>query len=199
MQIIERNILDYFPSDLELLEKIVAKCHLCDISYQRKHIVFGEGANNARLIIIAEAPGAREDELGKPFVGRSGELLTKMIENAIGIKREDVYISNIIKCRPPNNRNPLNDEAMACLPYLEKQIEIIKPEIILCLGSISFHYLNNSTLSITKARGNIFDYKGIKLIPSFHPSYLLRNPSAKKESYRDMLLIKSLLKDTIAQ
>ncbi|HHB93961.1 MAG TPA: uracil-DNA glycosylase, partial [Campylobacterales bacterium] len=99
----------------------------------------------------------------------------------------------------PNNRNPLNDEAMACLPYLEKQIEIIKPEIILCLGSISFHYLNNSTLSITKARGNIFDYKGIKLIPSFHPSYLLRNPSAKKESYRDMLLIKSILKDTIAQ
>jgi len=192
----KENILDYLPSDLEALKKVVKACHVCEISQSRQHAVFGEGPDNARLMIIAEAPGAKEDELGRPFVGRSGELLTKMIENAIAIKRESVYISNIIKCRPPNNRNPNSDEAAACLPFLEKQIEIIKPEIILCLGSVSFHYLSDSALSISKARGRVFDFRGIKLVPSFHPSYLLRNPSAKKEAYFDMLLIKALLAQT---
>ena len=192
----KENILEYLSSDLEALEKVVQACHICEISQSRLHAVFGEGPGDARLMIIAEAPGAKEDELGRPFVGRSGELLTKMIENAIEIKRECVYISNIIKCRPPNNRNPNSDEAAACLPFLEKQIEIIKPEIILCLGSVSFHYLSDSALSISKARGKVFDFREIKLVPSFHPSYLLRNPSAKKEAYLDMLLIKALLAQT---
>lgn len=189
----KENILDYLPLDLEALEKVVKVCHICDISQSRQHTVFGEGPDNARLMIIAEAPGVKEDEQGRPFVGRSGELLTKMIENAIEIKRESVYITNIIKCRPPGNRNPNSDEAAACMPFLQKQIEIIKPEIILCLGGISFHYLSGSKLSISKARGRVFDFRGIKLVPSFHPSYLLRNPSAKKEAYIDMLLIKALL------
>lgn len=182
-----------FSSDLEILQKHVEECHLCEISKSRQHVVFGAGPSDARLMIIAEAPGAKEDEIGSPFVGRSGDLLTKMIENAIEIKRSSVYITNVIKCRPPNNRNPSSDEIRNCQPFLRKQIEIIKPEIILCLGSVSFHYMSGSTMSISKARGRIFDLDGIKLIPTFHPSYLLRTPSAKKEAYKDMLLIKSLL------
>ena len=192
----KKNISDYLPSDLEALEKLVKACRICDVSQSRLHAVFGEGPGDARLMIVAEAPGAKEDEQGRPFVGRSGALLTKMIENAIAVKRECVYITNIIKCRPPGNRNPTREEAAACLPFLDKQIEIIKPEIILCLGSVSFHYLSGSVLSISKARGNVFDFRGIKLVPSFHPGYLLRNPSAKKEAYADMLLIKALLAQT---
>lgn len=182
-----------FSSDLEILQKDVEQCYLCEISKNRQHVVFGAGSSDARLMIVAEAPGAKEDETGVPFVGRSGDLLTKMIENAIEIKRSSVYITNVIKCRPPNNRNPSSDEMINCRPFLHKQIEIIKPEIILCLGAVSFHYMSGSAMSISKARGRIFDLDGIKLIPSFHPSYLLRNPSAKKEVYKDMLLIKSLL------
>jgi len=177
----------------EELRQTVLACHLCDLAKSRKHVVFGEGNEQADLMIVGEAPGATEDEQGRPFVGRSGELLTKMIENAIGIPRSSVFIANVIKCRPPANRNPEPEEVEMCKPFLDKQIELVKPKIILALGGISFGYLTGETVGITKARGKVYDYHGMKLIPSFHPSYLLRNPSAKKEAYDDMLIVKELL------
>lgn len=191
---ITEDVLNFRSCELEALKKLVEVCQVCEISKSRLHAVFGEGPVDAKLMIIAEAPGAKEDEQGRPFVGRSGKLLSEMIENAIGIERENVYITNIIKCRPPDNRNPSREEASSCRPFLQKQIEIIKPKIILCLGSVSFHYLSNSVLPISKARGKVFDLGGIKLVPSFHPSYLLRNPKAKKEAFADMLIIKTLLR-----
>ncbi len=181
------------PNDLNALRKIVNNCHLCELSKTRKHVVFGEGNPNATLMFVGEGPGASEDEQGRPFVGRAGMLLTKMIENVLLIKRSKVYIANIVKCRPPNNRTPLPTEALTCRPYLFKQIEIIKPKIIVALGSTAYHYLTNDTKPISKVRGSIIDMKEFKLIPTYHPSFLLRNPSAKKEAYVDMLLVKKLL------
>ena len=176
----------------EELRQTVLDCHLCDLAKSRKNVVFGEGNEQADLMIIGEAPGATEDEQGRPFVGRSGELLTRMIEKAIGIPRSRV-IANVIKCRPPSNRNPEPEEVELCKPFLDKQIEMIKPKIILALGGISYSYLTGEQTGITKARGKVYEYHGMKLIPSFHPSYLLRNPSAKKEAYDDMLMVKELL------
>jgi len=181
------------PKDLEKLKEIVLNCHLCNLAKTRTNVVFGEGNPNAKLMFIGEAPGRDEDLQGKPFVGRSGEVLTKMIENVLYLKRKDVYITNIIKCRPPQNRDPELSEIESCKGYLIKQIEIIKPKIIVTLGRIAFRYLLNDTIPITKARGKIYDYKGIKVIPTFHPSYLLRNPSKKKEAMLDLKFIKEFL------
>ncbi len=181
------------PKDLEELQKICKNCTLCDLSKSRTNVVFGEGNPNANLMFIGEGPGAEEDRTGRPFVGKAGKLLTKIILNVLNLTREDVYIANIVKCRPPNNRVPTIEEAQTCKPYLLKQIDIINPKIIVCLGKTAFMYLMNSDISITKVRGQIFEYKEKKVIPTFHPSYLLRNPSAKKESYKDFLLIKSML------
>ncbi|WP_281950774.1 uracil-DNA glycosylase [Nitrosophilus kaiyonis] len=181
------------PNSLEKLKEIVKNCHLCDLSKTRKNVVFGEGNPHAKLMFIGEGPGATEDEMGRPFVGRAGQLLTKMIENVLEIKREDVYIANIVKCRPPNNRVPTEEEAKTCMPYLIKQIEIINPKILVALGSTSYRYLTNDTTPISKIRGEIVKYKDKILIPTYHPSFLLRNPSKKKEAYLDLLKIKSLL------
>jgi len=181
------------PKDLEELKKVVLNCHLCNLAKTRTNVVFGEGNPNAKLMFIGEAPGRDEDLQGKPFVGRSGEVLTKMIENVLYLKREDVYITNIIKCRPPQNRDPELSEVESCKGYLIKQIEIIKPKIIVTLGRIAFRYLLNDTTPITKARGKIYDYKGIKVIPTFHPSYLLRNPSKKREAMIDLKFIREFL------
>jgi DNA polymerase len=144
-------------------------------------------------MFIGEGPGEMEDKTGRPFVGRAGKLLTKIIENVLELKRDDVYIANIVKCRPPNNRVPTIEEAETCKPYLLKQIDIINPEILVCLGKTAFMYLMNTHMPISKVRGQIFEYKGKKVIPTYHPSFLLRNPSAKKEAYKDFLLIKSML------
>jgi len=181
------------PNSLEELKKIVLNCHLCDLAKTRKNVVFGEGNPHATLMFIGEGPGASEDETGRPFVGRAGQLLTKMIENVLELKREDVYIANIVKCRPPNNRVPTENEAKTCMPYLLKQIEIIKPKILVALGSTSYKYLTNDNTPISKIRGEIVKYKDKILIPTYHPSFLLRNPSKKKEVYMDLLKIKSLL------
>jgi DNA polymerase len=181
------------PHNLEELQKQANSCHLCQLSKSRTNVVFGGGNPKARLMFVGEGPGATEDSMGKPFVGKSGELLTKMIENVLLLKREDVYIANIVKCRPPNNRTPHEEEAYTCLPYLQKQIELIKPQIIVSLGATAYRYLTNDTTSITKIRGTIYTQNGYKLIPTYHPSYLLRNPSAKKEVFEDLKLIKSLL------
>jgi len=181
------------PDTLEKLEKQARECHLCDLSKSRTHVVFGEGNMQARLIFVGEAPGATEDSMGKPFVGRSGELLTKMIENVLHLKREEVYITNIVKCRPPNNRVPTPAEAHTCQSYLLKQIELIKPDLIVALGATAYHYLTGDDSPITKVRGTPQEYKGNTILPTYHPSYLLRNPSAKKEVFVDLKRILTLL------
>jgi len=181
------------PNDINRLKQQALNCHLCQLSKSRTNVVFGEGNINAKLMFVGEAPGASEDSLGRPFVGKSGELLTKMIENVLKLKREDIYIANIIKCRPPNNRTPLEEEAYTCLPYLQKQLKLIKPDIVVSLGATAYRYLTNDTTPITKIRGTIHKQPNFTLIPTYHPSYLLRNPSAKKEAFEDLKLIYSLI------
>jgi len=187
----EKNI--QMPNELKELEKICKNCTLCNLSKTRTNVVFGEGDPNAKLMFIGEGPGEMEDKSGRPFVGRAGKLLTKIINRVLEMDRSEVYIANIVKCRPPNNRVPTIEEAETCKPYLLKQIDIINPKILVCLGKTAFMYLLNSDLPISKVRGQIFEYKEKKVIPTYHPSFLLRNPSAKKEAYKDFLLIKSLL------
>ncbi len=181
------------PDDLKALEHIVSQCQLCPLSKTRTKTVFGEGNPHAALMFVGEGPGAQEDISGRPFVGRAGELLTKMIENVLEIPRSEVYIANIVKCRPPNNRVPTPEEAHACLPYLQKQMELIGPKVVAALGATAYHYLTGDKTGITKVRGRVIDMGTFKLVPTYHPSYLLRNPSAKKEAYQDLLNIKGLL------
>ncbi len=182
------------PNDLERLRAYVGGCHLCALSKTRRHVVFGEGNPKARLMFVGEGPGEMEDNTGRPFVGRAGQLLTKIIENVLEIKREAVYIANIVKCRPPANRVPTPEEASLCKPYLLRQIEIINPQIIVSLGSTSYKYLTGDMQTpISRVRGEVIDFGGRRLIPTFHPSFLLRNPSAKKEVYQDMLKVKAML------
>ena len=181
------------PNTLESLQKQAQNCHLCELSKSRQKVVFGEGDPQADLLFIGEAPGATEDSSGKPFVGRSGELLTKMIENVLQISRSDVYITNIVKCRPPNNQVPTPTQAHTCQPYLLKQIELIKPKLIVTLGATAYHYLTGDETGITKIRGTLHKQDGYTIIPTYHPSYLLRNPSAKKEVFEDLLKVKDLM------
>lgn len=185
---------NHLPDDLESLHHIVAQCHLCALGKTRINPVFGEGNPQAEVMFIGEGPGVMEDASGRPFVGRAGELLTKMIENVLEIPRSQVYIANIVKCRPPNNRVPTPAEAEACRPFLLKQISQIKPRLIVALGATSYFYLTGDKTGISRVRGNmiVFD-SSIQLIPTFHPSFLLRNPSAKKEVYHDLLKVKSCL------
>lgn len=173
---------------LEALKLKVLSCGNCDLVKTKTNFVFGEGANKARLMFIGEAPGADEDRDGRPFVGKAGVLLTKIIE-AMGLKRHDVFIANILKCRPPGNRNPLPNEIVACLPYLLKQIEFIKPKIICALGKFASQTLLNTETPISRLRGKFYDYNGIKFMPTYHPAYLLRNPEEKKHVWNDMKLI----------
>jgi DNA polymerase len=166
------------------------RCKLCTLG--RSQVVFGVGNPKARLMFVGEAPGEDEDKKGEPFVGRAGQLLTKIIE-AIGMGREQVYIANVIKCRPPNNRNPEPDEVEACEPYLFRQIEVIRPKVIVPLGKFAAQSLLKTVEPITRLRGRQFDYRGAVLIPTFHPAYLLRNPSAKREVWEDMKKVRDLL------
>ena len=171
----------------------IGDCTRCKLhTLGRKQIVFGVGNPEADLMFVGEAPGADEDEQGIPFVGRAGQLLTKIIE-AINLRREDVYIANIIKCRPPQNRNPEPDEVAACEPFLFRQVDVIKPKVIVALGKYAAQTLLRSEAPISRLRGQTFDYRGATLIPTFHPAYLLRNPSSKREVWEDMKLVKRLL------
>ena len=181
------------PDDLEKLKRQALQCHLCELSKSRTHVVFGEGNTQADIMFIGEGPGATEDSMGRPFVGRSGELLTKMIENVLLIKREETYISNIVKCRPPGNRTPTPTEAHTCQPFLLKQIALIKPKIVVTLGGTAYHYMTGDETGITKIRGTLLQQEGYTLIPTYHPSFLLRNPSAKKEVFEDLKKVKSLM------
>jgi len=183
------------PGDLEQLRRMTEQCHLCDLSKHRNKVVFGEGNPHAELLFVGEGPGATEDSSGRPFVGRAGELLTRMIENVLEIRRRDVYIANIVKCRPPGNRVPTETEAFTCRPYLLRQIEIIRPRIIVTLGGTAYRYLTNDSSPVSRVRGHIIHADRYLLIPTFHPSYLLRNPSAKKPVWEDLLKVKSLLRE----
>ncbi len=181
------------PYQIDDLKKLVLDCHLCELSKSRHKVVFGEGNLNADLLFVGEGPGATEDSTGRPFVGRAGEILTKMIENVLHIPRSEVYITNIVKCRPPNNRVPTESEALTCRPFLHRQITLVKPRIIVALGATAYRYLTNDSSPISRVRGAVIQGDGYVIIPTFHPSYLLRNPSAKKEALDDLLKVKSLL------
>jgi DNA polymerase len=173
------------------LEKIVSGCAACRLCERRTNIVFGEGNPNAELMFIGEGPGHDEDMQGRPFVGRAGQLLTKMIE-AMQYDRKDVYIANIVKCRPPENRNPEKDEAAACVPFLRHQIELVHPKVIVLLGAVPAKFLLHVG-GINEARGKWFDMDGIKTMPTYHPAYLLRQASAKKIVWADLKLVMAAL------
>src|SRR5258706_12242389 len=174
-----------------------ADCSRCKLhTLGRRQVVFGVGNPEADLMFVGEAPGADEDIQGEPFVGRAGQLLTKIIE-AIDLKREDVYIANVIKCRPPGNRNPEPDEVATCEPFLFQQIDIIKPKVIVALGKFGAQTLLRTLDPISRLRGRVYEFRGAKLVPTFHPAYLLRNPSSKREVWEDMKLVRTLLKSQV--
>jgi DNA polymerase len=174
---------------LEVLQQQVAGCTRCDeLARTRTQTVFGVGNRNARLCFLGEAPGADEDRTGVPFVGRGGQLLTKIIESC-RLKREDVYILNMLKCRPPGNRNPLPQELSNCRGYLERQLDLIRPEFICCLGAVASQNLLGTTLAIGKLRGKVHAFRGAKVVCTYHPAFLLRSPSFKKETWEDMKLL----------
>jgi DNA polymerase len=178
---------------LAAVREDLGDCTRCKLhSLGRRQIVFGVGSPNADLMFVGEAPGADEDIQGEPFVGRAGQLLTKIIE-AIGLRREDVYIANVIKCRPPGNRNPEPDEVEQCEPFLFRQIDTIKPKVIVALGKFAAQSLLGTLEPITRIRGREFKYRDAILIPTYHPAYMLRTPSAKREVWEDMKRVRAIL------
>ena len=179
---------------LEAIRAFIGDCQRCELSKGRKNIVFGQGNPKAALMFVGEAPGADEDEQGLAFIGRAGQLLTKIIE-AIGLTRDDVFIANVIKCRPPQNRNPEPAEITACQPFLERQIEALRPRVLVGLGKFGGQWLLKTAEPISKIRGRFGDYKGIKVMPTYHPAFLLRNPAAKKEVWEDMKAVRAMLSE----
>ena len=183
---IEGDTLDRIRTD------IGPNCTRCKLHKARTNIVFGVGNPKAQLVFVGEGPGRDEDEQGEPFVGRAGKLLTQMIE-AMGLRRSDVYICNVVKCRPPENRLPEKDEIATCSPFLFRQLGVIRPKVICCLGSCSAQTMLNTNQGISRFRGEWFDYRGSKLIATYHPAYLLRNPPAKSEVWKDLQKIMAVL------
>ena len=178
---------------LSAIREDIGECTRCKLCNQgRKQIVFGVGSPTADLMFVGEAPGRDEDIQGIPFVGRAGQKLTQIIE-AIGLTRDDVYIANVIKCRPPENRNPDPDEVESCEPFLFRQVDIIKPRVIVALGTFAAKSLLKTTESISRLRGRIYEYRGAKLVPTFHPAFLLRNPACRREVWEDMKKVRALL------
>ncbi len=173
---------------LEVLENEFKKCVMCGLSQSRTQVVFGSGNPDAELMFVGEAPGFDEDQQGQPFVGLAGQLLTKIIQ-AMKLKREDVYIANCLKCRPPSNRSPHPSEIATCKPILMKQIDIIRPTVICALGKFAAQTLLQTDEPISRLRGRFFDWNGIQIMPTFHPAYLLRNPADKKLTWEDVQLI----------
>ncbi len=178
---------------LRLIREEIGDCTRCGLCSKRTNIVFGVGNPNARLMFIGEGPGADEDLKGEPFVGRAGQLLTKIIES-MGLNRPDVYIANVVKCRPPENRTPLPDEIATCSPFLFKQVQAIRPRVIVCLGTPAAQLVLGTRDTITRLRGSFHDQGGIRVMPTFHPAYLLRNPAAKREVWDDMKKVMAELK-----
>jgi DNA polymerase len=174
------------------LESDVSACQACSLHKTRSQTVFARGSIEARLMIIGEAPGFYEDQQGLPFVGKAGSLLNQMLQS-IDLGEKDVYIANVLKCRPPNNRDPAEDEIIKCSAYLSEQIDLIEPDLILALGRFAGQFLLNQALPLNQLRKNIHSYKGIPFIVSYHPAYLLRNPVDKKKTYADLLRVKQVL------
>lgn len=183
-----------FAETLDELNAKINTCTKCGLSKLRTNFVFGVGNPNADVVVIGEAPGADEDAQGEPFVGRAGQLLNKILE-ATGFKREEVFILNILKCRPPGNRNPAPDEAELCRPYLEKQLKLINPKLLLLLGKVASETLLKTKEPLNKLRGKVHDYKGWKLMITFHPAALLRNPNWKRPTWEDMQQFKALYEE----
>jgi uracil-DNA glycosylase len=178
-------------ASLDELEKLICHCTKCRLREKRNKFVFGTGNPNADVLVIGEGPGAEEDKQGLPFVGRAGKLLTDMLK-AIKFEREEVYIGNVVKCRPPENRTPLPDEMETCMPYLKKQVELIKPKLILCLGLTAAKGLLKKRESLGELRKSIFEYEGAKVIVTYHPAALLRNPHWKKDCWEDLKKFRKL-------
>jgi len=178
--------------DLAEMARRLADCRRCRLCQGRTQVVFGVGNPKARVVFVGEGPGADEDRIGEPFVGRAGQLLNVMLPS-IGLRREDVYIANIVKCRPPGNRDPQTDEAAACMPFLKRQIELIDPEVIVLLGRIAARFLLGTTAPISTYRGRWTAWHGHSVLPTYHTAYLLRNPAAKRESWADLKQLKRRL------
>ncbi len=178
---------------LAALREHIGVCTRCKLSHGRKQVVFGDGSPRARVMFIGEAPGFHEDQQGLPFVGAAGQLLDKIIENAMGLKRADTYIANVNKCRPPENREPEPDEVAACLPFLRQQVQIIRPAVIVCLGRVASSNLLGTSLPMRALRGRALTYEGIPVVVTWHPAYLLRTPSAKRETWDDIKRVNRLL------
>lgn len=175
----------YADLDLTGLRELAVACEKCELSKTRTHVVFGTGNEQADLMFVGEAPGADEDQQGQPFVGRAGQLLTKIIE-ASGLTRDQVYIANVLKCRPPGNRNPKSSEIESCEPYLIRQVMLIQPKVICALGTFAAQMILRTDAKISNLRGNFHSYHGIKVMPTYHPAYLLRNPGGKRQVWEDI-------------
>ena len=189
------DITQTLPESTETIEEIhadIGNCTRCPLWEGRTKIVHSEGSLNARLIFVGEAPGANEDAEGRPFVGKAGQLLNKIIEG-IGMKREDVFIGNVNRCRPPGNRTPTLPEAHTCRPFLWREIAVVRPKVIVVMGNTATQNLLDTKVGITKLRGEFQDYHGVKVMPTFHPAYLLRDPSKKRETWEDMKMVRDFL------
>ncbi len=183
------------PQALQAVRDWIGDCQRCKLAAGRKSIVFGQGHPQARLMFVGEAPGADEDVQGLAFVGRAGQLLTDIIEKGLKLPRAEVYICNVIKCRPPGNRNPEPDEILACQPFLERQILSVRPRLIVGLGKFACQFLLKTAEPITRLRGKMGSYLGIDVMPTYHPAYLLRNPGAKRDVWEDMKVVLQRLRD----
>lgn len=188
----EKKVFFGNGDDLEKIQSDLGNCTRCKLCSERTRIVFGTGNPGAKLVFVGEGPGYDEDQQGEPFVGKAGQLLTKIIE-AMNLTRDKVYICNIIKCRPPGNRNPAPDEIKACFPFLERQIDSIRPDFICALGTFAAQTLVDTDEPISKIRGRLYEYRGMKVLPTYHPAYLLRNPEKKRDVWEDMKKLMSLL------
>lgn len=166
-------------------------CRRCGLCQNRRHIVFGTGAENADLIVIGEAPGYHEDQQGEPFVGPAGQMLDRMLENVLGLKRSEVYIANVVKCRPPKNRNPLPDEVAACRPFLEAQFRAVQPKLALVLGSVALKTIFDTNVGIMRSRGIWREWQGVPVMPTLHPAYLLRNAADKRLTFQDLKVVRA--------
>ena len=188
----DSNLLE-LPNNLEALKQQALNCHLCSLSKSRNHVVFGEGNPNATLMFIGDAPLEIEDNQAKPFLGRGGEMLTSMIEKVVGISRQEVYLSNLLKCRPLANKEVHELKYHTCKAYLFKEIELVKPKVIVTLGESAYHYLTNDFTPLQEIRGDIIKKESYSIVPTYHPNFLLKNPSLKKEVFLDLQMIKNLL------
>lgn len=179
--------------DMEALRAHIGDCRRCKLAGSRTHLVFGVGRAPAALMFVGEGPGHDEDVQGEPFVGRAGQLLTEIITKGMKLRRADVYIANVVKCRPPENRNPEPDEIASCMPFLARQVEIVQPKVIVALGKFAAQTLLGVNTPITRLRGAWHDYRGVKVMPTFHPAYLLRSPGEKKVVWEDIKKVMAVL------